>query len=270
MMISKRKISIDVKENTYLDAWIDETDMRPGIVIVPGGGYEMISETETEVVAQAFYEKGFQAFILYYSVNPRRDKPLFDRPIKQLSAAISLIRQNAWEYKTNQNTVGVCGFSAGGHIAACESVHWKRLEDCKVQGFNKPDFVVLSYPVISMEEYAHKPSRLALLGEHPQTEDVEFMSAQKWVASDSPQYFIWHSAGDRDVSVMNSLLFAKACEKAGCSYALHVFRKGHHGEHGLLPREGKNAEINMWMEIFEAWFLQLQSDKSEKTETEQK
>ena len=39
---------------------------RPAVVVVPGGGYCMVSKREGEPVANYFLAKGFQTFILTY------------------------------------------------------------------------------------------------------------------------------------------------------------------------------------------------------------
>ena len=45
-----------------------EAHRRPAVVICPGGGYGMTSDREAEPVALKFLEKGFQCFVLRYSV----------------------------------------------------------------------------------------------------------------------------------------------------------------------------------------------------------
>lgn len=44
---------------------------RPGILILPGGGYRKCSEREADPVAYVYLKAGFQVFILEYSVGRR-------------------------------------------------------------------------------------------------------------------------------------------------------------------------------------------------------
>ena len=47
----------------------EDTQIRPVIIVVPGGGYCVVSPTEAEIVALDFYEKGYNAFVLTYTTN---------------------------------------------------------------------------------------------------------------------------------------------------------------------------------------------------------
>ena len=42
----------------------EDEQVRPVFMVVPGGGYEMVSPSEGEIVAKKVYEKGFQCFVL--------------------------------------------------------------------------------------------------------------------------------------------------------------------------------------------------------------
>lgn len=63
---------------TYLHE--DET-VRPCMLVVPGGGYCIVSPTEGEIVAKKFYEKGYNAFVLTYTTNLLMAAPLKKQPI---------------------------------------------------------------------------------------------------------------------------------------------------------------------------------------------
>ena len=91
-----------------------EAHRRPAVVICPGGGYGMTSDREAEPVALKFLEKGFQCFVLRYSVEPVR----FPAALLQLATAVAMVRSRADEWHVNADKIAVCGFSAGGHLAA--------------------------------------------------------------------------------------------------------------------------------------------------------
>jgi acetyl esterase/lipase len=70
---------------------------------------------------------------------------------------------------------------------------------------------------------------VALLGKDATEEELEYMSLEKQVTSDTPPCFLWHTATDEQVPVQNSYLMAEACLQHGVPFALHIFSKGQHG-----------------------------------------
>ena len=75
----------------------------------------------------------------------------------------------------------------------------------------RPDFMVLIYPVISMQdEITHEGSKNNLLGKNPDSKLVELMSNEKQVTSQTPPTFLVHANDDETVLPENSLLFYEA------------------------------------------------------------
>lgn len=211
----------------------DENEsLRPCIVVVPGGGYCVVSPTEGEIVAKAFYEKGYNAFVCTYTTNLLMTTPLKKQPISDLSRAIRLIRKNADKFHINLKQVVVCGFSAGAHLSGSLCVHYEDVIDNDVEYAhisNRPDAVILSYPVITAGSKAHRDSFVALLGADASSEELEYFSLEKQVTAEMPPCFIWHTATDEAVPVENSYLFAQACMEQKVTFAHHVFSSGRHG-----------------------------------------
>jgi acetyl esterase/lipase len=94
---------------------------------------------------------------------------------------------------------------------------------------NRPDGVILSYPVITTGEYTHKDSVKTLLGENPTDEELEYFSLEKQVKENTPPCFIWQTQEDDAVPVENSYLFAMALREKKVPFAHYVFPKGFHG-----------------------------------------
>jgi len=207
----------------------DET-IRPCILITPGGGYRGVSPAEGEIVANVFYEKGYQVFVLTYTTNYTYTAPLMRQPMHDLGRAIRMIRKDAPNFHVDPDKIILCGFSAGGHLSASVCVHYEDIveENKKYADISaRPDAAILSYPVITSGEYAHQDSFKALCGENEK--ETAYMSLEKYVTSDTPPCFIWHTATDDIVPVENSYLFAQSCKKAGVTFAHHVFSQGGHG-----------------------------------------
>ncbi len=211
----------------------EDGQVRPVFMVVPGGGYEMVSPSEGEIVARKFYEKGFQCFVVTYTTRMPGPDPVRFQAMKDLAKAIAYVRKNAAQLKADPDNVTVCGFSAGAHLCGCLAVHYDEPEiqpKGEYSGIKvRPDYAVLSYPVITSGKYAHKGSFIALLGKDATGEELSYMSLEKHVDGNTPPIFLWQTASDETVPVKNSCLMAEACKKAGIPYEHHIFHKGMHG-----------------------------------------
>src|SRR5699024_12789040 len=88
---------------------------RPCVLIFPGGGYEMLSQREADPVAFSFFKKGYQVFILYYSL---KEEAKNMQVLLEASCAVMELRRRSEEWNILPEQIAVCGFSAGGHAAA--------------------------------------------------------------------------------------------------------------------------------------------------------
>ncbi|MBR4719587.1 MAG: alpha/beta hydrolase [Lachnospiraceae bacterium] len=205
---------------------------RDCVIVLPGGGYCVCAPHEGEPVALEFYNRGMNAFVLTYTTDITMSVPLKRQPMEDVSRAVRFVRKKADEYKIAGGRVIILGFSAAGHVCGSLAVHYKDVKDIdpeyeKVS--NKPDGVVLSYPVISTGEYGHVSSFDALLGREPSDEELEYFSLEKQVTSDVPPCFLWQTMTDELVPVENSYLFAGELKKNGVPFAHYVFPAGLHG-----------------------------------------
>lgn len=211
----------------------EDGEVRPAFVVVPGGGYRHVSPTEGEIVAMRFYEKGFNAFVVTYTTCMPGPEPVRFQALKDLSKAVVYLRRHADEYSIDEHRVTICGFSAGAHLCGSLAVHYDEPQIAlggEYEGIsNRPDTVVLSYPVITSGEYAHRDSFVALLGADATQEELEYMSLERHVNENTPPVFLWQTVTDEAVPVENSYLFAESCKRAGVPYEHHVFHKGVHG-----------------------------------------
>ena len=202
---------------------------RPAVVIFPGGGYDYTSDREAEPVANAYLAAGYSAFVVRYAVGADARHP---HPLLDAAAAIALLRARAEEFHIDPQKIAVCGFSAGGHLAAHIGTQWHLplLRDtlgCKSEDF-RPNAMVLGYPVISATRGGHLYSFLNLTGPDPSHEQLHALSVDENVDERTPPAFLWHTADDTWVFAVHSLLMAGALARAGVKAELHVFPKGNH------------------------------------------
>ncbi len=246
-----------------LDTYILDGDRdRAAVLLCPGGAYRYVSPREGEPVALQFNAAGFNAFVLHYSVAPcRHPAPLLDA-----SRAMCLIREHAAAWRISPDKIAVCGFSAGGHVAASLAVGWDEPAALGApgieRGMNRPDALILGYPVISSGEYAHRESIDNLLGPNASPEEIREVSLELNVNPKMPNAFIWHTWDDASVPVENSLLFAQAMRRCGVPFELHIYPKGTHGlslatpETGDGPR-GSDPHVASWMDLCVDWLGDL-------------
>jgi acetyl esterase/lipase len=169
---------------------------------------------------------------------------------------MAIIRSRAKELNIDPGKIGVIGFSAGGHLASTLSTHYNKgnlnATDLIERISCRPDFMILVYPVITMNfPYVNQGSRENLLGKNPDQKLVDLMSNDLQVNSETPPAFIVHSTEDSIVAVENSLMFYTALRKASVPAEMHIFLKGRHG-YGLGL--GNNmGEVSSWPELCEKW-----------------
>ena len=242
---------------------IEPDRKRPSVLICPGGGYYLTVDREAEPSALAFLSKGYNAFVLDYSTREESD-PVYPAQLLEASAAVAYIRRNSDRYHVKKDSVCICGFSAGGHLAANLGTMWTESflsETLELsEGENRPDGMILAYPVITSGKYANKGSFQFLLNdENPPEEMLEKLSLEKRVGKHTPPAFIWHTLTDDMVPVENSFLFAEAMKGAKVPFELHIYPEGVHGL-GLGNRETRdnkdfreNPHVESWFDLCAAW-----------------
>lgn len=220
---------------------------KQAILVIPGGGYSHVAiNHEGHEIAKAFNEQGYSAFVLYYRLP--KDEYMKVRkigPLQDAQRGMQFIRE---QYDFDR--VGVIGFSAGGHLAASLSNHY---DDVKIENKNAidlaPDFSVLVYPVISMEdEITHQGSKKNLIGAQPEVADLLYYSLEKQVSDQTPPTFLIHAEDDKGVPIANSLRYKEALDKAGVANEIFIYPTGGHG-FGLHNK----LDARKWAEVMFTW-----------------
>ncbi len=245
-----------------------KSEPRPAIIVCPGGGYESLSEREGEPIVKHFFANGFNAYLLKYGIGVgARDYA----PLIQASLAIKLVRERAELDNTNPEKIYIIGFSAGGHLAASTGTLWNIPEVRDAigvtdglcpEGINRPNGMMLCYPVIVGGEFANKGSIQRVCGnDTPSAEDIEKYSLERHVDASTPPAFIWHTFADTVVPIQNSLLFMDALTRAGVPFEAHIFPEG---VHGLSLAKEETAEgkgkyilphVQCWADLAVKWVM---------------
>ncbi|MBR5528142.1 MAG: alpha/beta hydrolase [Clostridia bacterium] len=247
-------------------------EKRRAMLVIPGGGYGMVSEREAEPIARKFYANGYNTFTLYYSVTAHGKTPEkitdkktgLPKPLLEASKAMAIIRRNAEKYNIDPDKIAIIGFSAGGHLASSLATMWHLdfvKENAGIEyGENKPNAAILSYPVITSDKEWHEGSFRNLLNASPDFDsDKVTYSTEKQVSEKTCPCFLWHTASDASVPVENTLKMATALSAAKIPFEVHIFPEGSHGLSTAEPdvlggnRSKQTDHVSAWVDYAVKW-----------------
>lgn len=205
----------------------------PAVLVCPGGGYSILAyDLEGTEIAQWLNSIGFTAVVLKYRVPDNRSGALEDA-----QRSLSLMRQNGEAWNIDPARVGILGFSAGGHLAACTSAGtgaraYAAVDDADQQRCT-PDFTVLVYPAYLSDEHLALPVEVS-------------------VTKDTPPAFIVQTQDDKHY-INSSLAYYIALKSADVLAELHLFPDGGHG-YGLRPTA---HAVSGWPALCGAWLAKV-------------
>lgn len=218
-----RQFVITFAEGARLTAYLPAQPSGRAIVDLPGGGYSHLAvDHEGHQWADWMNRQGIAFFVLEYRM-PKGDRTI---PLTDAYRAMTTVRDSATAWRVNPYDVGIMGFSAGGHLASAVSTHapWAA----------RPNFSILFYPVVSMDErVTHKGSCANFLGAEGM-KDKRLI--QQW-SNDAcvrrhltPPACVILSTDDRVVPpVTNGVAYYSAMRRAGNNCALYAYPSGGHG-----------------------------------------
>ena len=219
-----RQFTLDLTADgkAQMVCYLPETPSGKAIVGVPGGGYSVLSNNHEGYMASGWLNaQGIAYFVVNYRL-PEGDR---SKPMGDVMQGIRIVRDSAQVWGINPHDVGIMGFSAGGHLASVISTH----ADFDV----RPDFSILFYPVISMDErVSHIWSCRNFLGEDQKNPDIvrDFSTMNAVRRHLTPPALIVTASDDRLVPfVTNGLEYYKAMRQAGNDCAMYVYPTGDHG-----------------------------------------
>lgn len=248
----------DARVVGYLHTPIWEMTARresyPAVVICPGGGYAWITRREADPAALPFFARGYNVFILTYSV---KEQAKNFQPLIELSETVRALRETK-EWRVDGKHIAVCGFSAGGHLAASLGTMWDDPELLKRYdnhgGANRANAMILCYPAIAAGEYANEVTLRWVSGCEPGTPGYAYFSLDRHVSKNTCPAFLWHTAADELVPVENTLLFALALQKQKVPYEVHIFPEGPHGLSACTYETGcPNDPSGKWVALAVDW-----------------
>ena len=232
-----------------LTCYLPQNPTGRAVVDCPGGGYSHLAmDHEGHQWAEFFNKQGIAFFVLKYRM-PNGDRNI---PLGDACQAIRTVRDSASIWHINPQDVGIMGFSAGGHLASSVSTH--------AEYAARPDFSILFYPVISMDErITHKGSCVNFLGDERKSNPklVEEWSNDKAVRGHlTPRAILLMSNDDNVVPpVTNGVAYYTRMHQAGNDCELHVYPTGGHGwgfRSNFKHHDQMLADLTAWLQNFKA------------------
>ncbi len=226
----------NISTNARFDLYFPKKPNGQMIIVCPGGGYKYTSTyNEGAYVADWMLSKGITVAVVKY----RMPNGHWDVPLTDVQNTFRYCRAHAAEWGVKQ--IGVMGFSAGGHLAASAT-------NLFVDDVTRPDFSVLIYPVILMDQkLTHWGTRTLLTGE-PSTWDDKNKTVAEWEADmteykalmerysldmqvndKTPASFIAHCTDDKTVPIENTLRYYRSLVKHNVPAEVHIYPSGGHG-----------------------------------------
>ena len=236
-------------------------ELRPAIVVVPGGGYNYCSQRESVPVSLHFNLQGYQTFVLEYHCGEDSDYP---SPLIDIALALAHIRAHAAEYDIDPNRIALLGFSAGGHLSALLSSLWHtpelsqltHLEPSQVQ----PNAMILGYPVANLKAFSdlmaarNDPENKfgAMLQSYAPAKDP-----MRLVNEHLPPVFLFTTLEDDLIPAEHSFAYAQRLLEAGVPLEFHQYSEGGHGLGSAdgLSNHGRSypKRLGTWLELAVNW-----------------
>lgn len=233
---------------------------RTAVIVAPGGGYVNLADNhEGRQVANWLNAMGITAFVLEYRLSPRYT---YLASLQDMQRAIRTVRSRAAEFGIDAHRIGIMGFSAGGHLCSMAGTHFDNGNASSADAIDKvsdrPDFMILAYPVISYTALLADPKahQLAL---YPLPKNQDPAAAARSLDSDlavtpqTPPTFLFSTSEDGLIPAdQHAIPFYIALKKAHVEAELHVFEKGPHG----VGMDLGDPVLSLWTTALRNWLWQ--------------
>jgi len=222
------------------------------VIVFPGGGYRVLAiDLEGTEICEWLASIGITGILLKYRVpnsgphwDPQCDchkDALVPMALEDAQRTLGLVRFHATEWHINPHKIGVIGFSAGGHLVADISTHFKKrtypVMDAADKISCRPDFGLAIYPGHMLEKT---------------TKEFQ-LNPTLPVSKETPPMFLLQAVDDPVDTVQNSLVYFIALKKAGVPVEYHLYSQGGHA----FGVRKTSKSITGWPKLAETWLKSI-------------
>lgn len=223
------------------------------VIVCGGGGYFRIQLwKESTPIARWLQARGFTVFELIYRLP--NDGWEATAPFMDAQRAMRIVRSRAAEFGVDPQSIGIMGFSAGGHLAGFTALQPDRRlyagSDRHEKASARPDFAALLFPVVTLRKpYDTTRTRREIIGDKPSPQAENAWSLDTYASAAAPPTIIFASADDTTAPPAHSILLFEKLNAAKASAELHLFRDGGHGWGLGRPEQ----VLSQWPDMFLKW-----------------
>lgn len=255
-------VRISLVQQPAIEVYLPSKQNATGqaVIICPGGGYGILAyDWEGTDIAKWLNAHGVAAIVLKYRLpNSKSNIDPKLSPLLDAQRAIRTVRANALKWNIKQDKIGIMGFSAGGHLASTAGTHFDagnaNATDSIDRVSSRPDFMILMYPVITMQKSTmHQGSRNNLIGDKADSATARFYSNELQVTAQTPPTLLIHATDDKAVPVENSLAFYQALKDHNIPAEMHIYP---YGGHGFSLAIGKGY-LSSWTDRCIDWLISI-------------
>jgi len=223
---------------------------HPAVIILPGGGYVYTTPYEGAPVAAKINIFDCQSFVLDYTAYTNKLQVTNDMMLEVVNKSIDLLNENADEWYIVTSRMYLCGFSAGGHVAALAVNRYS----------DDIDLVILGYAALDLKQNTIDTANLDKGFDGDLLAILKLFTVKPIdsVSAKTPRTFLWHMFGDAQVSVVSSYEYVQKLVEEGVPCEGHVYQRGKHGI-SLTSRasakspENIDAQIASWVQLVGEW-----------------
>ncbi|WP_173429981.1 alpha/beta hydrolase [Sharpea azabuensis] len=284
---------VKIDEDAFVETYIQDrfiahgvVKKRPALIVCPGGAYMIHAHKEAEPIAVDFLPRGFNCFVLKYTVATDRDHPEkginprahYPLPALELMTTIHLVHENAEKWAVDDQNIFLIGFSAGAHVCATVGTRWndprllEKLDFIPKESELKCKGMILGYPMLAdnpdnfqgneylsiSQEQKTIMNSVFYNSKNPTKEMKDNFDLRNHITMDTIPTFLWHTANDPvvDTRISSSFIEKLRAHHVNCEY--HMFAKGAHGlglANALSSRGAfeEDRSVTLWRILAQYW-----------------
>lgn len=248
----------------------DDQAVRPVVVYVHGGGFQILSKDTHWMMAEAFARAGFVVANINYRLSPDHKYP---EPLSDVCAAIQWVIENASRFGGDPKTIVLAGESAGANLVTAAAIamttrrdeNWARelfdmgvapaaiipacgilqLSDVDRHRGDAPSMPSVVFNEIAQASRAYLPEEAAPLAD-------PLLRVEEGLHLERPWPATLILAGSRDPLVGDSRRLYDALRKAAAPVELREHEGEHHSFHAFFWRKAARLAWDQTFDFLEA------------------